>query len=190
LGIVTGLLLVGGSASRFGSNKIITPLPGGEIVGLQAAHRILGAVDNLIVVIRLGDDATAKVFKDRGMSVSECPDAKAGMAHTLRYGVSLCETSDACVVAFGDMPFVTTLTVTKLVCCFRETRAIVIPTCGGREGHPVVFPSRFFADLTALTGDVGARTVVDRYHNDAEWVETEDEGVLRDIDRPEDLRAT
>lgn len=187
LGIVTGLVLVAGSGSRFGSNKIVARLPGGEIVGLQAARRIFEAVDNLIVVTRLGDDATAKVFRGCGMSVSECPDARDGMAHTLRHGVSQCETSDACVVAFGDMPFVTALTVTKLVCRFRETQGIVVPTCGGRDGHPVVFPSRFFADLAALSGDVGARTVVDAYRSDVERVETVDDGILRDIDRPEDL---
>ena len=40
---------------------------------------------------------------------------------------------------------------------------VVVPTIDGKRGNPVVWSRRFFADLMAVEGDVGARYLIGRY---------------------------
>jgi molybdenum cofactor cytidylyltransferase len=55
------------------------------------------------------------------------------------------------------------------------------------RGHPVGFAAELYPELTALTGDEGARRVIGRYPAFA--VELDDPGILVDIDTEDDLDA-
>ena len=184
---LTGLLLAGGSASRFGSNKLIARLPGDECVGLQAARRIADAVETLIIVTRAGDDTTRDRFSQAGFDVVECADADRGMGHSLRCGVRRSMQARAWIVALGDMPHVETATVKRVIRRFNETDAIIVPQYHQRSGHPVLFPARFRSDLLALSGDEGARSILRFHAAEVQWFATDDPGVLLDIDAPSDL---
>ncbi len=186
-GAVTGLLLAAGRGRRFGANKMIARLPQGDFIGVRAASRLAGAVDAMTVVIRTGDLEAREAFSKGGFDVIECPDADRGMAHSLRCGVMHSNDAVAWVVALGDMPYLETRTVERVVSCFRKSDAIIVPRCRERAGHPVVFPARYYAELIALRGDTGARAIIDAHTRDITWLDTEDEGVLRDIDAPEDV---
>ena len=63
---------------------------------------------------------------------------------------------------------------------------IVVPIYRGRRGHPVLFSSRLFAELLTAPLDVWAKSVVDRHWDEVLEIETEDEGVIVDIDTPEE----
>ena len=64
---------------------------------------------------------------------------------------------------------------------------VVIPTVGGKRGNPVVWSRRFFPELMALEGDVGARNMVARYAEAVVEVPLTDAGALTDVDTPEAL---
>jgi molybdenum cofactor cytidylyltransferase len=49
----------------------------------------------------------------------------------------------------------------------------------------VLWDRRFFADMTALTGDRGARMLIDLNSEFVAEVELNDDGVVRDFDGPE-----
>ena len=187
---VTGLVLAAGRARRFGANKMLARLPQGEVIGVRAARCIAGAVDALTVVIRAGDEATQSAFSAAGFGVIECPDADRGMAHSLRCGVLHSKDAAGWLVALGDMPYLDSKTAATLVRCFKEKDGIVVPRCDGQAGHPVVFPARFYSDLLALSGDIGARAIIEAHPTEVAWVDTQDRGVLRDIDAPEDLAGS
>jgi molybdenum cofactor cytidylyltransferase len=59
---------------------------------------------------------------------------------------------------------------------------IIVPVVRGVPGHPVGFSCEFFADLVALQGDRGARTVIDANARSVREVETDDDGTIRDVD--------
>ena len=67
------------------------------------------------------------------------------------------------------------------------THAVVYAQYRGRRGHPVGFAAELYSELTALTGDEGARRVIARYPAFA--VERDDPGMLVDIDTVGDLAA-
>jgi molybdenum cofactor cytidylyltransferase len=76
-----------------------------------------------------------------------------------------------------------------IVSAFRESGApVVIPTYHGRRGHPVLIGRQLFDELLGLASDAGADSVVRRYRPATRYVEVEDEGVVIDVDEPEDYR--
>ena len=42
--------------------------------------------------------------------------------------------------------------------------------------------------VAATEGDEGARSVIQRYRDKAQWIQTQDAGVMADIDVPADLQ--
>src|SRR6266404_953870 len=70
-----------------------------------------------------------------------------------------------------------------------EGRAIVVPTRRGKRGNPVLWSSRFFPEMAALAGDVGAKHRIGEHAELVAEVEMDDDAVLVDIDTPEALDA-
>jgi molybdenum cofactor cytidylyltransferase len=66
---------------------------------------------------------------------------------------------------------------------------IVVPEYRGTPGHPVGFGAAHLPALAALTGDRGARAVLQASATAPVRIDVDDPGVLRDVDRPEDLDA-
>jgi len=68
-----------------------------------------------------------------------------------------------------------------------EGRSIVAPACLGKIGNPVLWDRRFFSDMAGLTGDMGARPLLERHMAQVALVELGDDAVLRDFDTVESL---
>ncbi|MGH9828683.1 MAG: hypothetical protein ACREDR_36140, partial [Blastocatellia bacterium] len=66
----------------------------------------------------------------------------------------------------------------------------IIPTYGGRRGHPVIFRANLYDELLAASVDVGARQVVWAHAEDVAHVPTEEEGVILNLNKPDILRKT
>ena len=66
-----------------------------------------------------------------------------------------------------------------------DGHAVAFAQHHGRRGHPVGFGAELYSELTALSGDEGARRLVARYP--AFGVEVDDPGVLIDVDTEADL---
>ncbi len=87
------------------------------------------------------------------------------------------------------MPLVTGRVIDRLIDAFDpdEGRAIVVPTHQGKAGNPVLWARRFFPEILALEGDVGARALLARHAEQVAEVEIGEDAVLRDFDTVESL---
>ena len=61
---------------------------------------------------------------------------------------------------------------------------MVVPVIDGKRGNPVVWARRFFPELMALDGDVGARHLIGRYPEAVAEVALTDTAALVDVDTP------
>jgi molybdenum cofactor cytidylyltransferase len=79
--------------------------------------------------------------------------------------------------------------IDRLIGAFDPDRGalIVMPTVDGKRGNPVLWSRRFFAELGALEGDVGARNLIGAYPEAVAEVAAAGEGVFLDLDTPEAL---
>ena len=89
------------------------------------------------------------------------------------------------------MPRVKASHVDRLIAAFNplEGRAICVPTFTGKRGNPVLWGARFFDEMRAVAGDVGARHLIGAHGELVAEVPIDDDGVLVDVDTPEALTA-
>ena len=64
-----------------------------------------------------------------------------------------------------------------------------MPTIEGKRGNPVLWSQRFFPDLMALEGDVGARHLIGRYGEAVMEVPVAGKAAMVDVDTPDALKA-
>ena len=64
---------------------------------------------------------------------------------------------------------------------------VAVPTIDGKRGNPVVWSRRFFPDLMAVEGDVGARHLIGRYGEAVGEVPVSGAAALTDVDTPQAL---
>jgi len=192
-GPIVGILLAAGKGERFGggvgNNKLLVNLPNGLPIALAAARNLQPACDRLLVVLRPGDTALADLLAADGFAVVVCHDAYAGMGHSLAAGVRASPEAGAWIVALADMPFIQSTSHHVVAARLRAGDNIVATKSQGRRGHPVGFSGPWRDQLLLLTGDQGGKTILEENSGELRLVEVDDPGVLRDIDRPEDLES-
>ena len=185
---IVAVLLAAGSGSRFGGDKLLHPLAGGTPLGVAAARNILAARLPLVAVVKPGDELLGDLLRQEGCTVTVCPHAARGMGTSLAHGVRAAQSARGWVITLGDMPSIRSATIIAIAKALKAGGQLVAPAYHGQRGHPVGFGSRFVADLLALDGDAGARDILAAHREALELIECDDAGVLRDIDRREDLK--
>jgi len=184
---LVGILLAAGSARRFGTAKLLHPLPDGLAIGVAAASVLMEAVPNTVAVVQPGDHALIEAFSEIGLKVVENSLAEEGMGTSLAAGVNATSGAGGWLIALADMPWVLPATITALADRVKNGVSMVAPVYEGRRGHPVGFSSLWQEQLRGLSGDKGARDLIANYPDELELLLTEDAGVLQDIDYPRDL---
>lgn len=181
---VIALVLAAGRSRRFGSDKRAARLPDG--LPLLAATLALAQRNfpEVAVVLRSDDEAEA-LGVPSGVRVIRCADADLGMGHSLAAGVAALveERFRAIAVMLGDMPWIADASLRHLAESADVDR-IVFPLHDGQRGHPVLFGRRYWQEMMTLTGDQGARRVLEDHEEAWLGLEVDDPGVLRDADTP------
>jgi len=185
--VIAGILLAAGSSARFGSNKLLHPLPDGTPLVVAALRNLRPAVEEVVAVVRPDDAELVRVLATEAVRVVPCPEAARGMGASLACGVRATPDAQAWLIALGDMPSVPSALIARLAARLKAGAALVAPACNARRGHPVGFGREFFAALSQLDGDTGARAILGANAARLELISTDEAGVLLDIDTPGDL---
>lgn len=181
------ILLAAGAGTRFGGGKLLHPLEDGVAIAAHAARNLIAVGLPVTAVVRPGDFPLAELLEQEGCQVTICPDAGRGMGVSLAHGVTAARDAGGWVVALADMPRIRPATIARVVQALAAGADIAAPAYQGDRGHPVAFSRRFLHELQALIGDSGARAVVQRNQALVRLIDTDDPGVLFDIDRRNDL---
>ena len=185
--MIQGVLLAGGAGLRFGTNKLLHPLPGGGCIAAAAAHNLVCGLPRCLAVVRPGDDVLARQLRQEGLEVSYCPESVHGLGHSIACGVAASAGAGGWILALADMPYICSSTIAAVAEAVARGAAVAVVEYGGRRGHPVGFGAQLRAELLELRGDNGARSLIERHAADVVRIATDDPGVLQDIDRPADV---
>lgn len=188
MGSIVGILLAAGASRRFGADKLTHSLPDGDLVAVRACRNLVAGTDRVLAVVRPGSEALTALLQRDGAEVQVCADAEQGMSASLVFGIRACPDAAGWLIALADMPWIEPATIRKVADELRSGAAIAAPCWQGRRGHPVGFSQILRPELTALSGDQGAKTVIEAHLGQLRLVDCADAGVLRDIDKPEDLQ--
>ena len=186
--MICAVVLAAGLSSRMGSQKLVLPYGGGTVVGHIADELLAGAVDSVLVVVGHEAERVRGALGDRRVTVVENPDYRAGMLSSVRCGLrALPDGCEAVLLALGDQPAVTSELVDEMIRSHAATRkGIVVPVCGGKRGHPLLFSIRYRDEVLSRFDDVGLRGLLDAHPGDVFELTTLDSAILSDMDCPED----
>lgn len=187
--MIRGILLAGGSGTRFGGAKLLATFPGEAVpIGVRAARSLQSGVGNVLAVVRAGDEAVARALREAGCEVLEAADAVRGLGASLAAGVKASRDAGGWIIALADMPRILPATHRCVADALsRGAKLAAAVDAHGRRGHPVGFAAELYADLAALDGDEGARSVIGRHRAWLEVVRCDDPGIHFDVDTPGDL---
>lgn len=184
---VVALVLAAGRGTRFGSDKRRATLADGRSLLAHSVGRARVVFDDVRVVLREGERGEGFGLPgDCRVIIS--PDAASGMGHSLAAGArSLLDSpAQAVAILLGDMPWIESATLRQLAAA-ASASTIVLPRHAGQQGHPVFFGRDFWPALGQLSGDEGARAVVQANRGSCVVIELEDAAVLLDVDTPQVL---
>lgn len=184
--MIAGIVLAAGLSRRMGRQKLLLNLQGKPVVR-WAVERLLPHVEDLVVVTGLDDAPVREALGGLAVRYAVNPNPQAGQGSSIAVGVGgLKPWTRAALIALGDQPRIPEAVVPRLLEAFaRSGKAIVAPVYRGTQGTPVLFASEVFPELRALTGDTGARAVVQARPERIEGVPI-DAPMPADVDTPED----
>lgn len=168
---------------------------GGSTVIETVVHAAKSVCGNIVLVGGKGYPELRSLFSDdRAVVVLRNPGPEKGMLSSVQIGVSQI-VSPVFFIVLGDMPLVKTSTYRILLDTGKARTStmsfnappVLAPRCDKKEGHPVLLrrehaPSVLKADPLKETLHDVLRAFPKMY------VDVRDEGVITDLDTPEDYR--
>jgi len=188
------VLLAAGRASRMGDqagHKLLAAFDGEPLIRRMAGTALASTARQTVVVTGHRSDDIAASLAGLDVAMVHNSDFASGMASSLKQGLSLLDEGvQGALVLLGDMPALTGRHLDRLIEVFAEHQgAAIIRACDGdRRGNPVILPRAAFAEAMKLSGDVGARALIES----GVWpvIDVEIGPAARlDVDTPDAVRA-
>jgi molybdenum cofactor cytidylyltransferase len=186
--VIAAIVLAAGRARRFGSDKrqATGPWQGALLHHVLSLYRPLFSAVTLVIG---PDDAFGADAARRFQALAVVnPEPDRGIGRSLALAIDGLGRCDGAVIALGDMPFVPAAVIARVRDGLRDHGRLIAPLCDGQLGFPRGIPAGQFAALAGLDGDRGAGGRLD--WSAALTFPVTDAGVLRDIDRPQDVGPT
>jgi molybdenum cofactor cytidylyltransferase len=189
---IAAIVLAAGRSTRMGggSNKLVAEIGGKPLVRIAAEQALASRAKPVMVVTGHQRERVEAVLAGLPVKLVHNPDFADGLGTSVRAGIAAVPASaDGAVICLGDMPQVDAELINRLIAAFAPEQGAlaVIPTLSGERGNPVLWSRRFFPDLMALEGDIGARNLIGRYGEAVIEVPVTGKAALTDIDTQEAL---
>lgn len=183
--MIAALILAAGESSRMGSDKALLPYHGSTFLEHIIKTLRNAGLERVAVVLGHHAGEIQRALNLSGVEVVVNQNYGGGQTSSLQAGLRALDRKDvqAVLLCLVDHPAISEDVVRKLIAAFNQSRApVVIPTCQGRRGHPVLITRPLFAELLALDPHEGANTVIRRFREKTWFEEVNDKGILVDID--------
>ncbi len=188
---VTAILLAAGSSRRFGAdNKLLAILDGKPLIRHGAEALCAAGLGEVIVVTGPDADRVGAALAGLAVRLVHNHDHLAGMGGSVAAGIRATSPSArGALVCPSDMPRLNLELIGRLIDAFTagDCQLIVYPSLpDGSQRNPVLWPARLFGALAELSGEMGAKAVLQAHMAEAVAVPAEPAPFL-DIDTAEDL---
>lgn len=181
--------------------KMVLPAGPGEVLLTRVLAQALQVADGRVVVV-LGREAAVAQYAieswlDRNSSTKErvCivqnPDYAQGQSSSLKVGIRALQDSQGAVVFLADMPGLDGSRLAQLrrgIVQRAPQSLAVVPSERGQLRPPVFLAASLFADIAYLTGDQGARAILQARSSRVELMEWGSGSWFADVDTWENYR--
>lgn len=182
------IVLAAGSASRYGSPKLLAPVDGIPMLA-RAIGAAVAAVGPEAVTVVLGAEAAQlePLVHTAAAAVVVNLHFEEGIASSIRAGMAKAPAGTrGAMILLADQVAVTADDLQRLLAGWeRRPDRIVAARYGDATGAPAIFPADLFPELAALEGDRGARALLARHPDRVVAVPMPSAAI--DVDTPADL---
>jgi molybdenum cofactor cytidylyltransferase len=195
---VAALILAAGQASRFRAaagpqgpvTKLVAQLDGKALVRHVTEAALASQARPVVLVTGYASEAVTQAVQGLPVIFTHNARHADGLSTSLQAGLAaLPGDVDGALVLLGDMPRISAGLIDRLIEAFRASphaRAIV-PLTDGRRGNPVLISRALFPEVASISGDVGARPLLQAAGTDVVEVRVEDAAIAFDVDTPDGL---
>jgi molybdenum cofactor cytidylyltransferase len=192
---VAGIILAAGLSKRFDGNKLLAAVRGKAMIRWAVEAALASRLDRVAIV--LGHEcqqvraALGSLLADERLNVVVNETYRDGQSSSVVAGLKAVRGDcRAAMFLLGDQPLLDAGTIDRLIAAYEQSGTdICYPSSGGRRCNPVIFAERFFPAILALTGDTGARTLIDANPDAVTAVEFPGAAQFQDVDSADDLAA-
>ena len=181
--MISAILLAAGQSKRMdGENKLTKEIQGIPLIKHSIKNILASSVDELIVVLGYQNEIIEKLIdKNEKIKFVFNKDFESGMASSIKVGLShLSNNTKAFFICLGDMPMVNHDIYNQLI-KFKDNKEIIVPTYKGQQGNPVLFNKSMKEKIMGITGDVGAKKILELNKDKILNIETNDQSVVKDF---------
>ena len=185
---VSAILLAAGKSERMGENKLLLPFGGRTVIQRTLDSLLASRAGEVIVVLgNKSQEINASIGRRRALVVLN-PNFAKGMSTSLNTGLgAVSSQAKFVIIALGDQPLVTPRVYNQIIeAALNSEKGIIIPTCKGERGNPIVISTRYRAELLQQTGDIGGRELLKAHPDDVLEVPVDCEGVVVNINTKEE----
>lgn len=187
---ISAILLGAGESKRMGRDKL--SLPWGKETVFEHCLRVLlrSNITELVVVLSPQNKIVKNLLQVERVKIVVNPYPERGMSTSIQKGIqAVGPKSQGILIALGDQPLLKTRTINAMIHTFSPgEREIILPSYHGRRGNPVLFDRWYRKELLSLKGDVGGRSILEKYPENLRVFRTKSRGVLLDIDTRRDYK--
>lgn len=184
---IYSLVMAAGQASRFNGAKMLAKYRGESMVRRSLRLGIQATGQNTALIVGgewqrvFGDCESIAPFIVRN------EDYESGMASSIACGTrAVRPVAGAVMILLADQPLITADHLLSMKQALYASPSSIIATEFDQVvGPPVIFPAAYFATLSALSGDSGARVVIEKNSDVVIKISFDDAAI--DIDTPDDL---
>ncbi len=184
---LSAVILAAGYSSRMGFFKPLAALDGRAALEWAVRSAAEAGIGDIVVVTGFRREETAICAARAGARPVFNPRFSEGMLSSVQTGAaSLSSSSRAFFLLPADIPTVRPATV-RLLARYASFRGITYPLFRGERGHPPLIGASFIPHILNYSGEGGLKRFLEMREKSAVDLAVADEGVLLDMDEPEDF---
>lgn len=187
----TGVVPAAGASRRMGRAKALLDYDGATFLERVVTALSGGGCTGVVVVVGPDSEPIRAAAEATGADVLMNPDPGDGPITSMRLAIRALDPDSTGIAWLPlDFPLVKPEHVRRLIAEAESTGApVTLPVFGAKRGHPAIFRSALFPELTDEALEGGARTVVHRHLGEARLVPFDEAAVVTDVDTPDAYAA-
>jgi len=181
--MISAILLAAGQSKRMnGENKLTKEIQGTPLIKHSVKNILASSIDELIVVLGHQKETIEKLInKNEKIKFVFNKEFESGIASSIKTGLNnLSENTEAFFICLGDMPMVNPNIYNQLIKSINK-REIIVPTYKGQQGNPVLFSKSMKEKIINISGDVGAKKILELNKDKILNLEINDQCVTKDF---------
>ena len=181
--MISAIMLAAGQSKRMkGENKLSKKINGIPLINHSVKNILDSSVDELIIVLGYQKEIIEKIInKNEKIKLVFNKDFETGMASSIKIGLNnLSKNTEAFFICLGDMPYVNHNIYNELIKS-KNNNDVVIPTYNGQQGNPILFSKTIKNILMNVSGDSGAKKIIDARKQKIFKFETNDLSVTQNF---------